>query len=312
MCAVGRIVAVAALALVALVPSTTAAPIATPSLTTLLARHVPVLVLHPAERIRPVPVKGFLSDSDLRRRTASGWEKATGPLPAGGSELRLDQRLCNAAEGVAATTCYVAAEAAHRGQPVVYGAAFRARNRIDLQYWIWYPWNVYSPTVPPGDLWQVHEGDWEAVSVILDTEGVPLLVGTSRHSEGARREWGRVTTRGPRPVVFVALGSHANFFHPGAHRFDPRLVDPALISVIKAYGARPVDFAGNGRVVRPRLVRVTASAPRWMAFAGAWGEDGYVHFPDNLPIRSGAGPVGPAFHEQWRKPVAEVLSWPRG
>jgi len=310
--ALARLVAVTLLSIVALVPSTGAAPRVTPSLASLLKRHVPVLVLHPAERVLPVPVEGFLADSDLVRRTATGWEKAAGPLPAGGSDLRLDQRLCVAVEGVASTPCYSAAEAAHRAGPVVYGAAFRTRNRIDLQYWLWYPWNVYSPTVPPGDLWQVHEGDWEAVSVILDLKGKPLHVGTSRHSEGARREWARVKKRGLRPVVFVALGSHANFFRPGAHRFDPRFVDPALISVIKAYGARPVDFAGNGRVVRPRLVRVTATAPRWMTFAGAWGEDGYVHFPDNLPIRSGAGPVGPAFHEQWRRPVAEVLSWPRG
>lgn len=307
-----RLLAASALAFAALVPSTGAEPARAPSLAALLARHVPVLVLHPAEQIRPRPVEGFLADSDLQRRTATGWETAPGPLPAGGSDLRLDQRLCLAVEGVGSTPCYVAAESAHPGGPVVYGAAFRAKGRIDLQYWLWYPWNVYSPTVPPGDLWQVHEGDWEAVSVILDSKGKPLVVGTSRHSEGARREWGRVAKRGSRPVVYVALGSHASFFAPGSHRFDPRSIDPALISVIEAYGARPVDFAGNGRVIQPRLVPVTATAPRWMTFAGAWGEDGYVHFPDNLPIRSGLGPVGPAFHEQWRRPVAEVLSWPRG
>ena len=307
-----RLVAVTVFALVALAPWTGAAPAARPSLETLLTRHVPVLVLHPAEQIRPAPVDGFLADSDLERRTATGWEAIAGSLSAAGRATRLDQRLCLAVEGVAATPCYVQAERAHRGGPVVYGAAFRAKSRIDLQYWIWYPWNVYSPTVPPGELWQVHEGDWEAVSVVLDLDGKPLHVGTSRHSEGARREWGRVTKRGSRPVVYVALGSHASFFGSGAHRFDPRFVDPALISVIKAYGARPVDFAGNGRVVRPRLVRVSATAPGWMTFAGAWGEDGYVHFPDNLPIRSGLGPVGPAFHEQWRRPVVEVLSWPSG
>ena len=117
--------------------------------------------------------------------------------------------------------------------------------------------------------------------------------------------------RGLRPLVYVGLGSHANFFEPGEHRLDPRFVDPALIAVIEAYGARPVDHAGNGTVVVPRLVRVTATKPSWMAFAGTWGEDGYVHFPGNEPILAGAGPLGPAFHEQWRRPVTEVLSWPR-
>jgi len=85
-----------------------------------------------------------------------------------------------------------------------------------------------------------------------------------------------------------------------------------VIAIIKAYGARPVDHAGNGLVVRPRLVRVTAASPRWMAFAGRWGEDAFIHFPNNDPILYGTGPRAPAFHEQWRAPVTEVLSWPRG
>ena len=128
-------------------------------------------MLHPAEQLPPVPVEGFLADSDLLGKTGSSWSTIPGPLPAGGADLRLDQRLCHARDGVAATSCYVSAQAAHPSTPVVYGAAFRVKNRIDLQYWIWYPYNAYSPTVPPGDLWQVHEGDWEAVSVILDLRG---------------------------------------------------------------------------------------------------------------------------------------------
>jgi len=295
----------------ALVPSgATGAP--SPSVAALLARHVPILVLHPAEQLRPIPVEGYLADSDLQRRTGSGWSTIAEPLPSGGADLRLDQRFCRARDGIAATSCYVTAQAAHPAAPVVYGAAFRVKNRIDLQYWIWYPYNAYSPTVPPGDLWQVHEGDWEAVSVILDLQGKALVLGLSRHSAGAQRMWSKVKRRGLRPLVYVGLGSHANFFAPGAHRLDPRFVEPALISVIEAYGARPVDYAGNGRIVRPRLVPVTATTPSWMAFAGSWGEDGYVHFPGNEPIVARAGPRGPAFHEQWQRPVVEVLSWPRG
>ena len=49
-----------------------------------------------------------------------------------------------------------------------------------------------------------------------------------------------------------------------------------------------------------------------MRFEGAWGEDAYVHFPGNEPIRYGLGPPGPVPHEQWRQPVAEVMSWRRG
>ena len=312
MLVLARLLGVVALTGVAAVPTAGADRTAAPPLATLLARHVPILVLHPAERLRPVSVDGFLADADLQRRTSTGWETIAGQVPAGGSSLRLDQRLCRAVEGVAATPCYAAAQEAHGSEPVVYGAAFRRGSRIDLQYWVWYPWNGYSPTLPAGNLWQVHEGDWEAVSVVLDRAGRPLVAGYSQHSEGKRRDWAKVSKRGQRPLVYVAHGSHANYFGPGKHRLDPRSVPSQLISIIEAFGVAPVDHTGRGRVVQPRLVRVSASTPGWMAFAGAWGEDGYVHFPDNAPLASGLGPRGPAFHEQWRRPVAEVLSWPRG
>jgi hypothetical protein len=285
---------------------------ASPPLAALLARHVPILVVHPAERLRPVSVDGFLTDADLQERTSTGWETIAEPLPTGGSGLRLDQRVCRAIEGVVATSCYADAEEAHGSSPVAYGAAFRRKNRIDLQYWLWYPWNGYSPTIPAGELWQVHEGDWEAVSVVLDRDGRPLVAGYSQHSEGKRRDWAKVAKQAGRPLVYVALGSHANYFAPGKHLLDPRSVAPQLISIIEAYGVAPVDHTGKGRIVRPSLVRVSASMPGWMAFAGSWGEDGYVHFPGNAPLVSGAGPRGPAFHEQWRRPVVEALSWPRG
>jgi hypothetical protein len=299
-------------ALLGLVRAAGGAPEAAPPLGVLLARHLPILVLHPAERFRPVPVDGFLADSDLMRRSGAGWEKVDSPLPVGGADHRLDQRSCRAIEGVAATPCYVAAEAVHSAGPVAYGAAFRVGSRIALQYWLWYPFNVYSPTVPPGQLWQVHEGDWESVSVVLDARGKPLLAGYSQHAEGERRAWAKVPRTGSRPRAFVALGSHANYFAPGKHRFDPRVVEPILISLIRQNGLEPVDRTGSGRVVRPRLVRVTATTPSWMTFAGAWGEDAYLRVPPSEPVRYGNGPVGPAFHEQWRKPVADVLEWPRG
>ena len=307
-----RLVLLAVLAALALVPAAGGSSEQAPALGTLLARHLPILVLHPAERFRPVSVDGFLADADLQSLTPSGWERLDGPLPAGGVGLRLDQRLCRAIDGVAAISCYASAEAAHGATPVVYGAAFQVGRRIALQYWLWYPFNAYSPTVPPGELWQVHEGDWESVSVILDARGRPLLAGYSQHGEGQRRAWARVPKQGRRPRVFVAVGSHANYFTPGKHRFDPRIVEPVLISVIRQKGLEPVDRTGRGRVVRPRLVRVSATSPSWMAFAGGWGEDAYIRVPPSEPARYGNGPPGPAFHEQWRAPVADVLGWPRG
>jgi len=299
--------------MLALSTGAAARPSSAPTPVALLARHVPILVLHPSEQIAPTTVDGFLRDAELERRAGSAWEPAPGPLPAGGADTRLDQRACDASEGPAATPCYASSEAAHGARPVVYGVALRRGTRIELQYWVWYPWDVYSPTVPPGELWQVHEGDWESVAVVVDTAGRPLVVGYSQHGEGVRRDWARAPRQGTHPLAFVALGSHANYPTAGTHTFDPRVVDPLFITIIRQNGQAPADHTGRGRIVRPRLVRVTASTPSWMAFAGGWGEDGYLRTPGGQPQSySATGPKGPASHEQWRRPVAEVLSWPRG
>jgi hypothetical protein len=306
-----HLLAVVALLALVLVPQSGArGAVAAPSLNTLLARYAPVVVLHPAESFEPVPVDGYLADSDLEQRTSAGWETIPGPLPAGGADLRLDQRLCSARDGIAAVPCYASAEAVHDPVPTIYGGAFRRGDRIALQYWLFYPYDAYSPTLPPGQIWQVHEGDWESVSVVLDLDGTPLFVALSRHSAGVRRDWAHAPKRGGRPLVYVALGSHANYFTSGLHPFDPRFVPKELISIIKSLGARPVDRTGPGRVLRPALVRVTATSPSWRTFAGRWGEDQYLHAPDNDPLVFGGGPRGPAFHDQWRRPIASVLAWP--
>jgi Vacuolar protein sorting-associated protein 62 len=307
---VRRRLALFVLVALALVPSAGGADSARPPYAVLLARHVPILVLHPAEQFAPVPVDGFLADSDLQQRTAAGWETIPGPLPAGGADLRLDQRTCFAIEGPAASGCYAGAEAAHVSGPVVYGKVLRSRTRIDLQYWIWYPFNDHSASFPPGEVWQVHEGDWESVSVILDLEGRPLVVGLSKHCEGTRRDWSDARRRGARPIAYVALGSHANYFEPGTFRHSPVCWPRALRDVVRALRLR--DRTGSGRVVRPLLVPVTSTQPSWMQFAGKWGESGYLHFPNNPPIAYEGAPRAPAFQETWRRPVSEELSWPPG
>src|SRR5215204_4646413 len=133
-----------------------------PSAAVLLARHAPIVVLHPAERSAPTNVEGFIADSEL----------------AGG---RYDVRGCSAREGLAALQCYDDAD--EPAAPVVYGAVFRAKDgRIALQYWLFHAFDIWSPFVPQSaDYWKAHEGDWEAVTVLLSPAGRPTEFGASRH-----------------------------------------------------------------------------------------------------------------------------------
>ncbi len=76
------------------------------------------------------------------------------------------------------------------------------------QYWLWY---LYNPkrVVVTGD----HEGDWEFVQVGYAGD-VPVCMTASQHRFGGARMWWDVERRDGRPVVYPALGSHANYFEP--------------------------------------------------------------------------------------------------
>src|SRR5439155_1189960 len=87
------------------------------------------------EGYRPEELDGYLADSDL----------------VGG---HYDQRLCRSVDGFAALDCYANADAAHAQPPAMYGSVLRRGKRIALEYWLFYPFDLYSPTDPPADIWQ--------------------------------------------------------------------------------------------------------------------------------------------------------------
>jgi hypothetical protein len=264
--------------------------------TRLLRTYAPVLLLHPDERFHPETVDGYLADSDLVGN-------------------HYDQRLCHAIDGPAALDCYASADAAHAAAATAYGAYFESPGRVVLEYWLFYPFDLYSVASPPNEFWQDHEADWEAVAVVLDTSGKapkPITVATSRHCSGARRDWARVQRRGAHPVVYVAVGSHAGYYAPGEIALDRRCWPPVARAVFTAYRVPLRDHVVSGTAVTPAVVPVTAVSPSWMSFAGKWGETQYVHFPKNAPFPYGLGPAGPAFHALWRKPLQTILGWPRG
>ena len=130
--------------------------------------------------------------------------------------------------------------------PVVgYHRALKTEGLWWHQYWLWY---LYNPWAIAGV--GKHEGDWEFVQLAcIDRAGKkPVLATASQHREGEKREFWRCELRRGRPVIYVARGSHANFFTPGS---------------------RGVDVAdGNGR----DLSRITwRDFGPWAEWPGIWG-----------------------------------------
>jgi lysophospholipase L1-like esterase len=84
---------------------------------------------------------------------------------------------------------------------------------ISIQYWFFYPFN-YQPAgedfVPGG----FHEGDFEAIGVLLSASGQPRYVWMNRHNEEGRAfPWSDEALSRPdgHPRVFAARGSHATY-----------------------------------------------------------------------------------------------------
>jgi hypothetical protein len=306
----------------------------------LLARYQPVTVLDPLEPFAPTSVNSFVADSALETRSAGGtWtlvdaHPSTATLPTRPSEAciandmlacyRLNQQPCSASDGTAGVACYRAAWLADDPRSVVYGRVAYRPRRIVVQYWYFYYDDLYSYDYPPDDLfWQAHEGDWEAVTVVL-RRGTqhPLYAAYSQHCTGVRRPWGKVTRRGTHPVDHVAIGSHANLFDRGSHAVATQCIPPQALAILQAQGLpAPVDRAADGEALGPSLPGVSPTAirrvdtwhPRWLRFAGLWGENQVFHAPPPIgTVAAGDAPQSPTWSGLWKTPVGTTRHWPVG
>jgi hypothetical protein len=131
--------------------------------------------------------------------------------------------LSNATETVAQKAFHIYQEILRKEpQPVYYG---RVTERQDaegnhwksLQYHFFYAFNDWRLAANGANH---HEGDWEMVAVYLKNDQ-PYAVLFSQHGSGALERWenvscvkekdGRETTH---PMIYTALGSHANYSKP--------------------------------------------------------------------------------------------------
>jgi len=308
----------------------------------LLERYQPVTVMDTNESFTPTAVESFVADADLETQTApntwtlvssspSATALPTTPTAACIAQslepcYRLNQHDCTPATGAASVACYRNDWLSPQPQSVVYGRVTHTERTTIVQYWYFSYDDFYSYNYPPDDfIWQAHEGDWEAVTILVPRGAHhPRWVGYSQHCTGERRSW----SDAPRwhgsthPVVEVGIGSHANFFTSGDHPIAVQCIPPQAVAFLQAQGlALPDDHAHPGQAYGPvhtagvtptAVVRVKAARPAWMRFAGTWGEYQFFHGPNPInTVVSGFSPASPPAGTLWQHPVQTVLSWPR-
>ena len=311
--------ALAALALVGTAPAAGSTP-------KLLKKFQPVLVFHPGEEFRPTTVESFIRDSDLEAATSPTTWTVVNPsptpddLPTSSPPVwRLNQQPCFAGAPLGDLPCYVVGASDEPGV-TVYGRVVKDGKSIVLQYWLFYYDNLYRyPFLPVGAIWQSHEGDWEVVNVVLTNQKRPVAVGLSEHCSGETRAWAETERRDGHPTVYIALGSHANYFEPGLHEFEQECLPAQVIAFFQQAGLPlPADVAASGPVAGPKrlgiqpagIATIAEGSPRWVAFPGFWGELEYFSAPAPIgTVPFGTSPVGPAFHEVWQEPLATMDGW---
>jgi hypothetical protein len=209
---------------------------------------------------------------------------------------------------------------------VAYGDA-GYRGLIAIDYWFVYLYNDWK---------SVHEGDWEHIVVVVkeatDPQGQPEAIACaySAHDIGYRLPWrdvekaddqGERADQGTHPVVYVANGSHANYFFGPYHYFTRA----EMFGVRVKAGEFPLtgeftDYTTSfeeGAKVFPeaRVVPVPAGGHwadewRWLNFSGRWGSRGAGWLPRFLhvgPLRylwEAPGSLPP--RDNWRDPFAWV------
>jgi hypothetical protein len=96
-------------------------------------------------------------------------------------------------------------------RPTVYYHVTRYddTDHYAVQYWFLYFFNYRL---------NEHESDWEQITVHLDENQRPVDVYYSAHEGGNTGAFAKIEVAdGEHPVVYPALGSHANYFRPGKH-----------------------------------------------------------------------------------------------
>ncbi|MGH3138017.1 MAG: hypothetical protein ACRDPV_16150 [Gaiellaceae bacterium] len=169
-------------------------------------------------------------------------------------------------------------------------------GQLALQYWLYYVFNDWNNT---------HEGDWEMVQLVFDTDDPaealsrePVETGYSQHEGAERADWGDdklEVVDGTHPVVYPAAGSHANFYEPALH-----------LGSSAEQGVGCDDTSGSSRELSP-VVRTIPGDPAqakaefpWIAFEGRWGELQRAFFN---------GPTGPNQKTQWFEPIRWSEAW---
>ena len=255
----------------------------------LASRYMPILILAEGEQFFPTSVSYHIDNSVLKKKV-DGSDLLIDSSPTIHSIAQYKDEtyyLDNTLGGYEEIASDYNQKKESFGY-ILYARVTKHQQNYVVQYWLFYAFN-------PGQV-NRHEGDWEMAQIVLDLAENPLYAMYSQHFSGERASWSDVEKDGSHPKVYVALGSHANYFRP----YQGKL-------------GLENDVLGTAFTLEPtELTMVLLGEPGegnhpasqdWLDYGGRWGE--WKELADIA--RGGAGPRTPGFGEnaeRWYNPVA--------
>jgi len=249
----------------------------------LASKYAPVLQFAGGEKFLPTSVDYIISSSTLMQRQSNGTavQISDSPTP---STLGNYNQSSDFLDNRFGTFDAIAADYAAKAPSMGYYAYVHIENATSgtvIQYWLFYAFNN-------GQL-NDHQSDLEVVEVFLDAGGSPVAALYSQHLAGENAAWGDVETQNGHPVVYVALGSHANYFRPYQGRIG---IENDVVN-----SAGPTITPDQLKLVILQDPPNRPADQSWLAFPGRWGFTG-----TDTQIATGmAGPFGPVFNDNGQR-----------
>ncbi len=254
-----------------LVPSGAQAALTPLEEAALAEQYSPQYYFHGEEELYPVDIETYVTLCDLNMTLGTSHILIDDSITA--SELTyyttdhyLDNRMGNNSnDGI---VDYYQENLDTLGYSVYCHVEYSGSNTI-LQYWTFYYFN-------DGNL-NRHEGDWEMTQVILDASLEPVSTTYSQHESGVTAQWSEVERDGDHYKVYVARGSHANYYR--AYSGSIGLAN---------------DECGDDKELTSDdyTIIMLSGSESWLNFMGRWGSN-----EGGDSLFGQAGPQGPVYRQ---------------